>query len=257
MKKTGMGDRALEGEIYQLILVAAITLAASYIQSVAGFGFGIFAMVFFPYFLKYTEANVLSGILSTVTSVFLLVALFRKVHWKNLLFPILGSIVANYFAITFVKSTEQKWLVLLLGIALFCLSIYFFFFSDKVRIRPTWYAGLTAGVCSGVLSGLFSIGGPPVVIYYLQSEKDTDTYLATLSAYFILSGAVSISMKVAAGFVTETVLWGLLVGAVFMTAGSLLGRLTGARISPKQIKRAVYGIMAVSGAVNVVTALLP
>ena len=244
-------------EIYQLILVAAVTLGASYIQSISGFGFGIFAMVFLPHFLKYTEANVLSGILSTVTSVFLAVALFRRIHWKNLIFPILGSIVANYFAITFVKTAEQKWLILLLGIALFLLSLYFFFFSQRIRIRPTWYAGLTAGVLSGVLSGLFSIGGPPVVIYYLQSEEDTDTYLASLSAYFILSGAVSISMKVAAGFVTVGVLWAILVGAVFMTVGSLLGKLTRARIEPRHVKKVIYGIMAASGVVNIVTALLP
>ena len=247
----------MDNLILQLVLVGLVTLVASYIQSVAGFGFGIFAMVFFPYILQYTEANVLSGILSTVTSVFLVVVLFRKIHWKNLLFPILGSIGANYLAVSFVKAAEQKWLLLLLGVALVALSVYFFFFSEKIRIRPTWYAGLIAGVLSGLLSGLFSIGGPPVVVYYLQSEEDTDTYLATLSAYFILSGAFSIAMKVAAGFVTETVLWGLLVGAVLMTAGSLLGKVTRQRIRPHHVKRTVYGVMAVSGAVNVITALLP
>ena len=244
-------------EIYQLVLVAIVTLGASYIQSISGFGFGIFAMVFLPHILKYTEANVLSAILSTVASVFLMVALFRRIHWKNLIFPVLGSVVSGYFAILFVKSAEQKWLILLLGIALFLLSLYFFFFSHRIRIRPSWYAGLVAGVLSGVLSGLFSMGGPPVVIYYLQSEEDTDTYLASLSAYFILSGAVAIAMKIGAGFVTVGVLWAMAVGAVFMTAGALLGRFTRARIDPKYVKKIIYAIMAVSGIVNVTTALLP
>lgn len=243
-------------EIHILVLITIVTLGASYIQSVTGFGFGIIAMIFLPSLLLYTEANVLSSILSTVTSALVVIAIHRKTSWKNLIFPLLGSTVANYLAITFVKSAKNELLTLLLGFALFALSIYFFFFSNKIKIKPTWYIGLIVGSISGVMSGLFSIGGPPVVIYYMQSEDNTDRYLATISAYFVFSGLISISMKVAAGFVTQNVLLGLALGLLGMLAGSFLGKRTRDKANPKMIKKAVYGVMAISGLMNIVTSLI-
>lgn len=246
----------MEAEILTLVCIVLVTFAASMVQSITGFGFGIVAMIFLPSLLLYTEANVLSSILSTVTSVFLMVIMFRKTDWKNLIFPLIGSLAANYVAVTFVKNAKNELLVLLLGIALLLLSAYFFFFSHKIKIRPTWYAGLIAGLLSGILSGLFAIGGPPVVIYYLQSEEDTDSYLATISAYFIFSGAISISLKAASGFITPTVWLGVAVGALGMLIGSFLGEKTRKKANPQIIKKAVYGVMAVSGIVNIITSLL-
>ncbi len=243
-------------ELYQLLLVALITLGASYTQSVTGFGFGIFAMIFLPYVLEYTEANVLSSMLSALTSATVVAATWKKISWRNMVFPLIGCLFATYAAVAFIKSQESRFLTLLLGVALLLLSVYFFFFSDKIKIKPTWYAGLIAGVISGVMGGMFSIGGPPVVIYFLQSEENSDHYLATISGYFVLSGLISIVTKAASGFITSSVWLSLLVGIVGMLVGSLAGKATRDKIDPKMIKKAVYAVMAVSGAVNIVTSLV-
>lgn len=237
----------------EILLIAIVTLIASFTQSVTGFGFGIVAMIFLPFFLPYTEANFLSSLLSTVTSAIVLITVFKKIRWKNLIFPLIGSFVFNYLAITFVKSAANDLLTLILGIALFGLSVYFFFFSNKIKIRATWYTGLIAGSISGIMSGLFSIGGPPVVIYYLQSEDDTDSYLATISAYFVLSGIISVVMKAFSGFVTDSVWLGIAIGLLGMLIGSLLGSLTRNKTKPHIIKKAVYAVMAVSGLVNIIS----
>ena len=238
------------------MLIVAVTLVASYVQSVTGFGFGIVAMIFLPNFLIYTEANVLSSVLSSVTSVLTVIAIYRKVDWKNLIFPLLGSFTANYFAVTFAKNAKNDLLILLLGIVLFLLSIYFFFYSGKIKIKACWYTGLTAGVISGVMSGLFAIGGPPVVVYFMQSEEDTEQYLATISSYFVLSGIVSISLKATAGFVTQKVLYGIAIGLIAMFIGSFLGKKTRNKVKPQVIRKLVYGFMAVSGLINVITSII-
>ncbi len=243
-------------QLYQFILIAAVTLGASYIQSVTGFGFGIFAMMFLPHLLLYTESNILSSILSAFTSITVAIALFRKINWKNTVFPLIGCLFATYAAVNFIKSQENKVLTLLLGIALLILSVYFFFFSSKIKIKPTWYAGLIAGVISGIMGGMFAIGGPPVVIYFMQSEEDTEHYLATISAYFVMSNIISISTKAAAGFITLNVWAALTVGAVGMIIGTFVGKLTRNKMNSAILKKAVYGFMAVSGIINIVTSII-
>ena len=243
-------------ELYELFFIMMIVMVAGFIQSVTGFGFGIFAMIFLPYLLTYTEANTLSSMLSMLTSLLVILATFRNVSWKNLIFPLVSCTVTTYLSVIFIKSQKNDTLLLLLGIALFLLSVYFFFFSGKIKIKPTWYAGLIAGMFSGFMGGMFSIGGPPVVIYYMQSEKDSDHYLATISAYFVISGAISITAKATAGFITANVWFSLAVGVLGMALGSLIGKKARKNIKPSVIKKSVYGVMAVSGIVNVLQVVL-
>ena len=238
------------------ILVAAVTFAASYIQGATGFGFGIFAMIFLPKLLIYTEANVISSILSALSALFVAILMFRKIHWKNILFPTVGCLFSTYVAVAFIKGQSSQVLSLLLGIALFLLSIYFFFFSNKIRIKPTWYAGLIAGTLSGILGGMFSIGGPPVVIYFMQSEDDFDRYFSTISAYFVFSGVISIATKTIAGFITENVWIALAISIPAMLVGSFVGKKTKDRIDPNMLKKVVYGFMAISGLINIVTSIV-
>ena len=246
----------MEIELYKLGLIAFIMLGASVIQSTTGFGFGIFAMIFLPYILLYTEANVLSTALGIITSALVCVATFKNINWKNLFFPLLGAFAATQLAVNFIKVQKSEVLTLLLGIALLLLSIYFFLFSGKIKIKPTWYAGLIAGIISGIMSGMFAIGGPPVVIYYLHSEKNTDDYLATISAYFVFSGIISVAAKASAGFVTQNVLLGFAVGLLGMLVGSFIGKRMRNKTDAKTIKKSVYAIMALSGIINIITALI-
>lgn len=245
----------MERELIGLALVAPVTLCASYIQSVTGFGFGIFAMMLLPALLLYTEANVLSSMLSVLTSVTIAFVMRRSISWKNTVFPLIGCLFATYVAVNFVKTQKNETLMLLLGAVLFILSLYFFFFSGKIRIRPAWYTGLIAGLFSGLMGGMFSIGGPPVVIYFLQSEEDSDHYLATISSYFVFSGVISVATKAVAGFLTTNVWAGFAFGVLGTAAGSWIGKRTREKTKPAALRKAVYGFMALSGAIHVITAL--
>ena len=51
------------------IFIFFLTIVASFIQRVSGFGFGIFVMMFFPFFLpSYGESVMLSGLLAGSTA---------------------------------------------------------------------------------------------------------------------------------------------------------------------------------------------
>ncbi len=242
--------------MYQFFLIAAVTLVASFIQSVAGFGFGIFAMIFLPHLLVYTEANVLSTMLSLSTSVTVAASLWKRIDLKKILFPILGFLLSVFLSVRFIGAQSGDTVKLLLGIALLGLSVFFLFFSGKIRFKPTWYKGLLAGVLSGITGGMFSMSGPPVVVYFMQSEDEPDDYLATVSSYFLVADVIAIATKAAAGFVTVNVWIGLLFGAVGMAVGSFVGKKTRKAIKPQTVKKVVYAVMAASGVINIITALI-
>jgi uncharacterized membrane protein YfcA len=241
-------------EYFLLILVTTI---GSLIQRVTGFGFAIFAMMFLPYFcFTYGEANALSGMLSLVSTLIISISLFKLVSWKNLIIPAAACAVTSYFAVMFMAGQKDTILRIMLGSFLILLSVYFMFFSSKIHIKPTWYGGLAAGSLSGILSGLFSMGGPPVVIYFMESEKDIKRYLATIQAYFLITNIINTAIKASAGFVTGNVLLLWCFGAVGMVAGIFIGNKVLCKLDACLIKKMVYGMMAVSGVINIVTSLV-
>ena len=129
------------------------------------------------------------------------------------------------------------------------------FFSDKIHIKPTWYSGLIAGIISGIMGGMFAMSGPPVVIYYLHSEEEHENYLATLSAYFVISNLFSIIVKVSAGFVTQNVIFSSMFAVVGLIFGIVFGHITRKKMNAKILKKAIYAVMMLSGVINVITSI--
>ena len=145
----------------------------------------------------------------------------------------------------------------MLGAALILLSGYMFFFSSKIKIKPSPFTGLAAGGFSGILGGIFSMGGPPVVIYFMQSEgDDKDRYLATIQMYFLLSNVYGTAVKAINGFITKDVLILAAFGTVGMIAGIFIGKLIFKKLRVDILRRVVYCFMAVAGVVNIVSAIL-
>lgn len=241
--------------IFIVILVATV---GSTIQRVTGFGFGIFAMLFLTRIITvYGEANALSGLLSFTSTLIVALAHAKRVDWKNLLFPCIGFAVISVPSILLMKKLDNRVLLIMLGAALILLSGYMFFFSSKIKIKPSPFTGLAAGGFSGILGGIFSMGGPPVVIYFMQSEgDDKDRYLATIQMYFLLSNVYGTTVKAINGFITKDVLILAAFGTVGMIAGIFIGKLIFKKLRVDILRRVVYCFMAVAGVVNIVSAIL-
>lgn len=241
--------------IFIVILVATV---GSTIQRVTGFGFGIFAMLFLTRIITvYGEANALSGLLSFTSTLIVALSHAKKVDWKNLLFPCIGFAVISVPSILLMKKLDNRVLLIMLGVALILLSGYMFFFSSKIKIKPSPFTGLAAGGFSGMLGGIFSMGGPPVVIYFMQSEgDDKDRYLATIQMYFLLSNVYGTTVKAINGFITKDVLILAAFGTVGMIAGIFIGKLIFKKLRVDILRRVVYCFMAVAGVVNIVSAIL-
>lgn len=240
----------------QYLFANLVILGATFIQSVLGFGLGIFAMMFLPYLLaSYGEATVLSALVSLISSFLASVFYFRHISWKNLIFPAASCAVFSYLSVKFMSSVSDNIMKIMLGVFLILLSAYLYFFSKKVQIPANWVTGLVAGGLSGILGGLFAMGGPPVVIYYMQSEKSPVSYMGTIQMYFVLTNIINVLVKVQAGYVTRNVLLIWISSILAMGAGVLLGKKLFKKINGEILRKIVYAMMAVCGVINVVTSL--
>ena len=224
------------GTIALLLLVSA---GAAFVQRVSGFGLGIVAMLFFPYFMPSQAASAVAGLISCVGSS--CNALRYRSH------VLCAALVAIPLAVHFSAAAPEAVLKRLLGVVLVLLSVYFLFFSKKIHMKPTAWNGALAGFLGGTLSGLFSTGGPPAVLYLIHATEDNLTYFAAVQAYFALTNIYSAVMRAINGILTREVLVLAALGILGWWVGDRLGAKVFDRLDPDRLRRIIYIGMIVSG----------
>ena len=108
------------------------------------------------------------------------------------------------------------------------------------------------GALSGTLNGLFSTGGPPVVLYMAAAIADKAVYFATIQTFFGFTNVFSTAMRAVSGIITLRVLVLAAVGAVGCMIGDRIGSRVFDRISSEKVKKIIYLGMIVSGALMII-----
>ncbi|MBQ0071814.1 MAG: sulfite exporter TauE/SafE family protein, partial [Spirochaetales bacterium] len=132
-----------------------------------------------------------------------------------LLFSALGASVSSRLDVSRLR--------LILGVLFIFLSFYFYFLSSRIKLSPTPAVGIVVGTISGSMNGLFSMGGPPAVLYLAPALEKKEEYLATSQAFFITSNLMSLAVRLCSGVVDVSVLPYLAAGIPAAIAGTFLG----------------------------------
>ena len=237
-----------------LAFVFILTIIASFIQRVSGFGFGIFVMMFFPFFLpSYGESVMLSGLLAGSTALMIALRNWQYIRWNLMGRVVLFNVVASYLATEYMSSLGNDTMKQCLGVVLILIALYFLFGEGKMgRIFKSKLAQVTIGSISGVMGGMFAMPGPPLVLYTISTIDDKREYVTTLQAFSVVMNLCYTLFRFKAGFYSEdTWLWWL-VGLVGAVIGSSVGARCFEHISSRTLKYIVYAMMIISGVVAIV-----
>ena len=231
-----------------IIEIFLLSIGASFVQRTTGFGFGIFIMTMLPAIMSsHGEATTLSGILAMTTSLIIVIQKYRFIVWRRLLPILLTFIVVSIGAIFVLKRMEYSILNMLLGITLVVVSIYFAFFSKRIKVKTTLPVQITAGTLSGLMGGFFGMQGPPAVLYFVNSEKDKEHYLAVTQTYFLVGNIMMTIARAYNGFFTTAVSMGYIYGITGVVIGNLIGAWVFRHITGSLLKYIIYAYIGISG----------
>lgn len=233
-----------------IVFFVLMVFGASLIQTVSGFGFGIVAMSLFPYCLPTTAIGTgISTCLATGTDLGSVLKNRKLLNLKLILPLLAGYLGVSALVITFLGTQADSLLRRILGAVLIILSVYLFFCSGKIKIRPCFRNGVITGILSGFTGGLFAISGPPAVVYLLAATDDNDTYNGNIQLFFLITNIYNLVIRTCNGLITQDMWQYVLIGIPAMLAGIVCGQKTASRLKPPVIRRIVYCVMLVSGAV--------
>ena len=229
------------------IFIAFVSLLGAGIQSTTGFGYAVLCMSLWTLVLPVKAASALQCISVFVMTLSITLKYRKHINIKLLVVPLCASLIGSTVGLAILMNNEETSLKRILGAALILLSIYFVKYQDKISIKPSLKNSLLFGFISGLSTGLFSMGGPPIVVYYLAVTKDKLEYTATLQGYFIANGCYVILKHALYGNFTAQVLNYSLYSISGVIIGMIGGLMVFNKLSQDKLRKTVYGFMAVMG----------
>lgn len=234
-------------------IIFLVTMCASFIQRVTGFGFGIVFMTVAPFIMPtYAEAVALSSSLAIVNASITGVQFIKHIPWKKLSIILITFLIVSFFSVRFVGKVDGYTMKKVLGALLILVSIYFFFLSGKIRLKPSATTQISLGTISGLMGGIFSMQGPPAVIYFISCTDRKEEYMAMTQWYFIIGNIAMTIFRAGNGMITANVKEGWLAGLAAIFIGISLGALVYKKVPVQKLKKLVYTFIGVSGLAAIV-----
>lgn len=236
-------------------LIALIAMLGGLLQAITGFGGGIIIMMVLPNLVSMQVAPAISGTICTPLAGSIAWRYRKYLNIKKVFFPALVYMAASTVAIRLTTVINMNSMKPVFGGFLVLLSLYFMFFSQKLKVKGTMLTAFVCSAVSGALGGMFGIGGPLMTLYFLAVTETKEEYLGTLNGLFTITSVYQLIVRILSGIITIHVVPAILFG----TCGILLGRFFGSKIVDKldaaRMKQYIYLFLAFAGIVTIVGSL--
>jgi len=176
----------------EILIPILIIFFAVFTQSLTGFGSALVAMAFLPELIGIKIAAPLVALIASTLEFFLLIRYRSSFRLQALWQLILASLIGIPLGIWALKGIDETILLAVLGIVITGYALYALFnFKVPTLLHPLWAYGF--GFISGVLSGAYNTGGPPVVIYGTCRRWEPTEFKSNLQVFFLISDLLVVS----------------------------------------------------------------
>src|SRR6476661_8150134 len=196
---------------WQLCAFLLCVVVATCAQSITGFAMALILLGLCGLLdvAPLAEVANVATVLSLVSAAVALRGSHRAIDWPMLRMTSSGSVIGvalGVFLLAWLQSTVVA-----------CALVVLFRAEPRPRRSPGWTFSLF-GALSGVLGGLFSASGPPLVYQFYRQPLALEPLRDTLVAALAVSSALRLSMVVASGHFSARAL-GLCALATPLAAG--------------------------------------
>lgn len=232
----------------------------SYVQTMTGFALGIVVtgVVALSGAVPIADTADALSIIGIINAAVVLPSMASHISWSSLtkmMFALTPGMMVGVVLLSELSAHHSTTLRLLAGVIVLLGGASLF-----IRPRPSKKAGGVLGmsffgISAGVMSGLFSLPGPPVVYYYYRQLLPLETVRATLITIFaVLSILRLVFVQVHSGVGTDSIKM-----AFFSIPVVVIGSWLGVRFPPKvsdlTARRIAFAILTAMGVLTIIMAL--
>jgi hypothetical protein len=205
-----------------LLIAVFGVFAASVLRGFTGFGFGLSAVPLLTLALPPTQVVPFVTVLQVLVGVAGLRGAWRLADWRAVLGLGPGLVLGIPVGLVALTEVPPNGVRLAIGL-LIAVSVVVLWRRVRLPPRPSCGVTLAAGLVSGMMNGLASMGGPPVIVYLLALSREAAAVRASSIVYFLFAAIVTTVLMAARGLVDREVLLWSAASIPVLLVGTALG----------------------------------
>ncbi len=214
--------------VLELTLVSIVIIAASFFNTVSGFGFALVAMPFLAELVGPKAAVVFIMVASSCMRAIMLWRTRKDFEFNIVAVAAMGSLIGVVPGTYFLKVIDSADLKIFLGIVLL-IAVFLMKNEFKLPIKNMTLGRFSAGALCGFFSAATSVGGPPLALWFVNENMSKEKMRGNLVWTFAFSGIFTLIGLFLAGttnsvgdwtnllYILPSMLLGLKLGEIFFT----------------------------------------
>ena len=240
-----------------MVLALAVTGVAAFVggilQGVTGFGAGLVLMMALPMLYPVPSAAAVSGV------VFLALCIAMVCHYRahlkptKIALPLLAYMALSGSSAYLTSVAPDQALVKhAFGVFLIALSTYYLVLAPRMGERKmSRAAGAFCVIVSGFCDGFFGIGGPLLVVYFLDRFDNREERLGSLQLFFLINAVYTTVIRAVAGAFPPHSIGVTALGIACICAGLAVANVIASKIDDELLKKITYVLIGLCGVMNI------
>ena len=186
------GIETVFASLPQFLLVCLVLALAEAVYVLLGFGAGLIAVGSLALLLpELRDAVVILLLVNLPAELYVVRTAWREISWRGVLSLFAGVAAGIPLGSWLLRWGDPAFLLTVLGVFLVAVGTIFIFKPNRGHRNHHPLVAPPVGLLSGILTGLFGTGGPPLVLYYQLGGSDKTAFRGHLMAIFLLMASSS------------------------------------------------------------------
>lgn len=239
-----------------LLLAGVIIFGGHFVKGVSGFGSALFAV---PLLLLILDIKIVTPtflLFDLASGVLLVASNWRSINRRLLLLLLSGMIVGSGLGTWILVSFDHEILKRILGVLVTAWALTMLLESQPeiLTSRGTLGDALAplSGFLGGTLGAMFSVNGPPIIIYLSHVLGDKQVFRATLYGVFFADACYKFVLFTLGGLLDRKVFGLAALLAPFLVVGVAAGSWLQRFLDQAMFRKTVAAMLAVTGVLMLV-----
>ncbi len=234
-----------------ILLSGLVVFITHTLEAVTGFGCAVLAMPFVTALLGIRMGVMVITVLAWILALYFAVMKFKEIDWRQYFiitgFMLLGLPIGMYLF----RSIDSSSLKMILAIFILVVSTHQLYklgrnigtkppIRTKTRAAIPYYLMLALG---GIVHGIFSSGGPLVVLYASRQLQDKGKFRATLCLLWVTLNTIIIATYLVEGSFTQPIAKTTALLVPFVIAGIIAGEKIHDKVNERTFSIIVFGML--------------
>jgi len=232
----------MSGSLEVVLALFAVSIAGVF-RGFSGFGTGMILVPSLSLIYEPIIAVITVSLLELIPAVQLVKKSLPHCHWRTVLPMSFISIFTVPLGALILVSIDIQTMRIIISV-LVMIVVLILFSGWRYKGEAGLKVSAATGLFSGLITGATSLGGLPVILYYLSSDLTREVTRASMIVFLIFTTVVSLLTYISHDIITQdSVIRTVAVSPVFILALWLGGKLFG-RVSEALFRIIILGLLS-------------